>query len=108
DLGVYFAVGAFQVGVRNQGWSAVTGADDVDHVEVVALDDPVEMDIQHVEPRRCAPVPEQPRLDVLALELTLQQRVVQQVDLPDRQIFRPPPVRVHCLQLGRRERTCCG
>jgi hypothetical protein len=41
------------------------GPHDVDHVEVAAADDPVQVNVDEVEPRRRAPVPEQPRLDVL-------------------------------------------
>jgi len=85
--------------VRDQRGAAVSGADDVDHVEVVALDDPVEVDAEHVQARRRAPVAEQPRLDVLPLERLLQERVVQQVDLPDRQVVRGPPPQVDLLQL---------
>ena len=59
-------------------------ADDVDHVQVIPLDDPVEVDVEHVQARRRAPVTEQSRLDVLAAERPLQERVVEQVDLADR------------------------
>ena len=71
---------------------AVPRADDVDHVQIVALDDPVEVDAEHVQARRRAPVAEQPRLDVLPLERLLQERIVEQVDLADRQIIGGPPV----------------
>src|SRR3712207_6892547 len=53
-------------------------------VEVVALDDPVEVDAEHVQARRRAPVAQEPRLDVLAQKRLAQQRVVEQVDLADR------------------------
>ena len=68
DVRIDLAVGPFEIGVRHQRRPAVPGADDVDHVQVVALDDPIEMHAEHVQARRRAPVAEQPRLDVLALE----------------------------------------
>ena len=68
DVRVDLAVGAFEVGVGDQRRPAVPRADDVDHVQVIALDDPVEVHAEHVQARRRAPVAEQPRLDVLALE----------------------------------------
>jgi hypothetical protein len=55
--------------------AAVPRADDVDHVKVVALDDPVEVDAEHVQTRRDAPVTEQPWLDMFALERFLQERL---------------------------------
>src|SRR5215470_8954067 len=62
---VDLAVRALEVGVRHQTWAAVAWPGDKDHVEVVLLDDAIEMDVDEVEPRSRAPVPEQPWLDVL-------------------------------------------
>ena len=112
DVRIDLAVGAFEVGVGDQRRAAVPRADDVDHVQVIALDDPVEVDAEHVQARRRAPVAEQPRLDVLALERLLQERVVEQVDLADRQVVGGPPVGVHLAQLvggegGRPGRSRC-
>ena len=49
-------------------------------------------------------MPEQPGLDVLTLERLLQERVVEQVDLPNREVVRGPPVGVELAELVRRER----
>jgi hypothetical protein len=76
----------------------VAGARQVDHVEAVLLDDPIEVDIDETLPRRGAPVAQEPGLDVLELEGPLQQRVVEQVDLPDRQVIRGAPVGVHAAE----------
>ena len=78
--------------------------DDVNHVQIITLDDPVEVRAKHVEARRRAPVPEQARLDVLTLERLPQERVGEQVDLPDREIIRGPPVGVELAELVGRER----
>src|SRR5262249_15335051 len=74
DVRVDLAVRAFQVGVGNQGRATVPGTDDVDHVQVIAPDDTVQVDVQHVQAGRRAPVPQQPRLDVLPLERLFQER----------------------------------
>jgi hypothetical protein len=106
DVRVDLAIGTLQIGVGDQGRPAVSGADDVDHVQVVALDDPIEMNAEHVQPRRCAPVAEQPRLDVLPLERLLHEGIVEEVDLADRQVVGGPPVGIHLAQLVRGQRTC--
>ena len=50
-------------------------------------------------PGRRAPVAEQPRLDVLGAQRLAEQRVVEQVDLADRQVVGGPPVGVDQPQL---------
>ncbi len=104
DLRIDLAVGPFEVGVGDQRRAAVPRADDVDHVQVIALDDPVEVRAEHVQARRRAPVAEQPRLDVLPPQRLPQQRVVEQVDLPDREVVGRPPVGVELAEFLRRER----
>ena len=74
--------------------AAVTGTGHVQHVEISLLDHAVHVRVQQVQPRGGAPVPEQARLDVLGQQGLTQQRVVEQVDLPDGQVVRGPPVGV--------------
>jgi predicted nucleotidyltransferase len=59
------------------------------------LDEPVEMDIDEVQSRRRPPVAKQAFLEVLQLQRFLQQRIVTQIDLPDREVIRGAPVGVH-------------
>ena len=94
DARIDFAVGALEIGVGDQPRPAVAGAGDVDHVEIVLLDQPIEMRVDEVEARRRAPVPEQARLDVLLLERLTQQGIVEQVDLADGQIVGGAPIGV--------------
>ena len=68
DVRVELAVGPLQVRVGHQRRPAVAGPRDVDHVQVVFLDDPVQMDVDEVLPRRGPPVAQQPGLDVLQLQ----------------------------------------
>src|SRR5262249_33734673 len=68
DIRVVFRVAPFEIRVSNQRWAAVARPDDINHVQVIALDDTIEVYTKHIKAWRCAPVAEQPRLDVLALE----------------------------------------
>ena len=92
NVGIDLAVSPLEIGVGDQPRPAVAGAGDVDHVEVELLDQPVEMDVDEVQARRRAPMSEQPRLDVVLRQRRLEQRIVEQIDLPDRQIVRRAPV----------------
>ena len=83
DVRVHLAVCAFKIGVSNHRRTAMTGTNDVDHVEVVAFDHPIEVHVEHVQARRRAPMAEQPRLDVFALQRFLQEGIVEKIDLPD-------------------------
>src|SRR5205085_5236622 len=103
DVGIDLGVRALQVRVGDHPGAAVPGAGDVDHVEVARLDDPVEVRVDQVEARRGPEVAEQPRLDVPRGERLLEQRIVVEVDLADRQIVRRPPVRVDPAELLRRQ-----
>jgi hypothetical protein len=49
------------------------------------------MDVEEVQPRGCAPVTEQSPLDMLAAQRLSQKRIVEEIDLADRQIVRRPP-----------------
>ncbi len=68
DVGIHLAVSSLKVCMRHKRWASVAGADDVDHVQLIALDDAIQMNVQHVEARRRSPMPEQTGLDVLALK----------------------------------------
>jgi hypothetical protein len=70
----------------------VAGSRDIDHVKIMRFDDAVQMHVDQVEPRGGTPVAEQARLGVLELERILEERIVKQVDLSDREIIRGAPV----------------
>ena len=108
DVRVDLAVGPLQVGVADQRRPAVAGSRDVDHVQVIFLDDPIQMDVDEVLPRSGPPVAQQPRLDVLELQRLAQERVVIKVDLADRQVIGGPPVGVHLAEEVRCERGLGG
>jgi hypothetical protein len=52
------------------------GPGDVDHVQLALNDDAIEMRVDEVQSRRGTPVSQQPRLDMLAQQWLLEQRVV--------------------------------
>ncbi len=95
DRRIVLGVRSLQVGMRHQPRPAVPGADDIDHVEIVLLDQPVEVDIEEVQSRRRAPMSQQPRLDMVDRQRRFEQRVILQIDLPHREIVRRSPVGVH-------------
>jgi hypothetical protein len=84
---------------------AVSGTGDVQHREVIALDDAVQVRVNQIEAGARSPVPEQPRLDVLAAQRFPQQRVIEEVDLPDGEVVRGAPVGVDAAQFVRRKRV---
>ena len=79
----------------------MAGAGEVDHVQVVLVDDPVQVCIDEVLTGDGAPVADDLFLDMSRLEGLLQQGVVQKVQLAGGQIVGSPPVGVQLFQLGR-------
>ena len=67
----------------------------IDHVEILLLDDTVQMHVDEVQPRRRAPVTEQARLDVRARQRLLQQGIVVEVNLSDGQVIGCAPIGVN-------------
>src|SRR5581483_6712931 len=91
DVGIDFAVGAFQVSVANKSWSAVAGAGDINHVKVILLNHPVQVHVDKILPGRGAPVSQQARLDMLVTQRFSQQRIIEQINLADRKIIGRTP-----------------
>ena len=92
---IVLGIRPFQIGLRHQARAAMAGTDDIDHVQIVFLDQPVEVDIEKVQSRCRAPMPQQTGLDVFELERGFEQRIVLQIDLPDREVIRRAPIGVH-------------
>jgi hypothetical protein len=68
------------------------GAGDVEHVKVVLLDQPVQVNVDEVQAWGGSPVPQESRLDVLLGQRLLQERIVVEIDLTDRQVVCGSPV----------------
>jgi hypothetical protein len=84
----------------------MSGTGDVDHAEVVLFDDPVQVNVDEVQTRCRSPVAEEPRLDVLLRERALEQRVVIEINLADRQVVGSPPIRIDQSPLLVGQRLC--
>ena len=103
DVGIDLAVGSFEVRVTHDCRAAVAGAGDIDHVEVIFLDDPVQMDVNEVLTGCRTPMPEQHRLHVRQSQRLFQQRIVGP-DKSDRQTDSWPPAskRPSCAEVRQR------
>ena len=93
-VGVKLAVGSLQIGLGHHRVAAVAGAGDIDHVQLMACDYPVQVGVDKVLARHRAPVAHQGALEVLGAQWLPQQRVVQQVELSGRQVVGGAPVGV--------------
>ena len=91
---VELAVRALEIGVRHHRRAAMPRPADIDHVQVVLINDAVQVRVDEVQPGRRAPVAEQARLDVLDRKRLRQQRIVEQINLSHRQIVGGAPVGV--------------
>ncbi len=98
-------VGALEPRARAHRRAAVPGPGDEQGVRVVQPDEPVDMCVEQIEAGRRSPVAEQARLDVLGAQGLAQQRVGEQVDLPDREVVRRAPPGVDVRELLRGERS---
>src|SRR5689334_18129085 len=58
DVRINLAVSALEVGVCDQTRPAMARAGNVDHVEVMLLDDPVEVDVNEIQAGRRPPMPQ--------------------------------------------------
>src|SRR4030095_11315840 len=100
DVRVNLTIGSFQVGISDESRPAVTWPRDVNHVEIVLLDKPVQVNVNEVQTRRRSPVSKQPRFHMLFGERFLQQRMVIEINLANGQVVRGTPVGVYSFQLG--------
>ena len=98
DVGIDLAVAALEIGVGDQRRSAVAGTGDVDHVEIMQSDRPVQMDVDEILPRRRSPMPDHERLDMRKRERLAQQRICVEVNLTDREVVCGAPIGVELPQ----------
>jgi hypothetical protein len=98
DVGIDLAVSAFEIRVAHNGRTAVPGAGDVNHVEVVFLDDPVQVHVNEVLPGGRTPVSQQHVLHIGERQWAFQKRIVVEINLADRQIVGGAPVGVHLVK----------
>ena len=107
-VGIDLGVGAFEIRRPEHARRAMTGAGHENHIEIVALDHPIEVRPDEGQRRARAPMAEQAMLDVLDLERLLEQRVVAQIDHAHREVIAGAPPGVHQAQLFDAERIVAG
>jgi len=80
------------------------------HVEIEIFDDPIQVCIYKGEGRAGAPMPKHAGLDMLGFEWLAKQRIILQVNHPQRQIVAGTPKGVHLARLFVAERCTfnCG
>ena len=98
DVGIDLAVAALEIGVGDQRRAAMAGTGDVDHVEIMQSDRPVQMDVDEILSGRRAPMPNHERLDMRQREGFAQHRICVEVDLTNREVVGGAPIRVELLQ----------
>src|ERR1700758_4424883 len=96
---VDFGIGSFQVRVRKNCRGSMSGAGKEDHVQIVFLDQPVEMQIDEAQAGVRPPVPEQPNLCVLRRKWSSQKRIVPQVNHPEAEVQACAEVGIDLAQL---------
>ncbi len=105
DVRIDLGVGPLEVPGRDERRAAVARSGEIDHLLLRVADDAREMGVDEGQARARAPVPEQPRLDVLGGQRLAQEWVALQVDLADGQEVVCPPPGVHrsdlCSRRGR-------
>ncbi len=98
DVGVDLAVRPFEVRVGHVRGPSMARTGDEDRAQPSLANRAVEMHVDEVQARHRPEVAEQTRLHVLGLQLLPKQRVVEEVDLTDREVVRRAPVAVECVQ----------
>ena len=81
DVRIDLAVCALEIRIAHDRRPAVPGAGDVDHVEVVLLDDPIQVHVDEVLSGGRSPVPQQHVLHIRERQRPLEQRVIVEIDL---------------------------
>ncbi len=72
-------------------------AGDINHIEIILLDYSIQMHVDEILARRCAPVTHEERLDIVLHKLTAHERIIVQVDLPHGEVVGRTPIGVHLL-----------
>ena len=79
----------------------MTGTGEIDHIEIVALDDAVEVRIDKILPRTGSPMAHDGLLQVAFAKRALQQRIIEKIQLAGCQIVCGAPIGVDLLEFLR-------
>ena len=86
----------------------MTGAGEVDHIQVELLDDPIQMGIDKVLTGNGTPVSDNVLFQMLRFERFLEEWVVQQIELAGGEVVAGAPPGVDVRQFARGERLLFG
>lgn len=95
NIGVNLAVRALEISTTDDGGAAMSGSRHVNHVQVVALDDPIQMGVYEILSWGRSPMSQQHALHVRDCERFFQQRVVTEINLADGQVVGRAPVGIY-------------
>ena len=102
NVRINFTPSSFEVNIAYNRRAAVTGSGNIEHIQVILFDNPVQMHIDEVLAGCRSPVPDHQRLHVRQFQRLPKQRIVIEINLADREIVRGTPIRVHfSQQIGR-------
>src|SRR5277367_1246569 len=65
NVRIELSVSALEIGSGYDAWTAMAGSGDIDHIQVVLLDDPIEMSVDEIEPGSCTPMTQKPGFHML-------------------------------------------
>src|ERR1700752_1607543 len=100
DLGV----GSFEVSWTENARRAMPRTGQEDHVEIVLLDEPAQVNIYKRQPWAGSPVSQQTTLDMFRAQRFRQQRIIQQIDHAQAEVIASSPAGVGPAQLLSAER----
>ena len=84
NVGIDLGIAAVQPVLRHHGVAAVAGTGEIDHIQIVALDDPIQMGIDEVLAGAGPPVSHDGLLEVAFDQRALQEGVIHQIQLAGR------------------------
>ena len=96
---IQFSVWTIQVWIRYHYLPTMTWSFNVEHIQVVFIDGPVQVSIDKVLPRYCTPVSDWVSLQVVFNDFTLQQRVIFQVHLSSWNVVGCTPPSIYFIQV---------
>jgi len=79
--------------------AAVTGSGQIDHIQIIVPDDPVEVGIYEILAGAGSPVPDDGLLKIFGNQRPFEQRIVKQIELAGSQIICGAPVCIYLFQL---------
>ena len=99
DVRIDFRIGTVQIGVRNHDLATMSRSFDVEHVQVIFVDDAVQVGIDEILSGDGSPVADWMEFHISRLDRALQQRIVLQVQLSHGDEIGGAPEGIHLVQI---------